>query len=93
MSLTDVLAPNYARFRAAVADHDSRCESPAYGIGVCAFDLERLGLDEGEIVVPGITIHVVNINTGHLRVLCSAEHSPRPALAPAVSLDNELVAA
>ena len=53
------IAKNLERFAQAVAAHDR--ENPAhsaYGIGLAHFDLERMGFEEGEEVLPGITIHV-----------------------------------
>jgi hypothetical protein len=36
--------------------------------------MERLGFDEGEEVLPGITIHVDGGTSGNFRVLCDGEH-------------------
>jgi hypothetical protein len=36
--------------------------------------MERLGLDEGETILPGITIHADSGVTGNFRVLCDGEH-------------------
>jgi hypothetical protein len=36
--------------------------------------MERLGFDEGEEILPGITIHADNGVTGNFRVLCDGEH-------------------
>jgi hypothetical protein len=69
------IAKNLERFAQAVASHDR--ENPthtAYGIGLAHFDLERLGFEEGEEVLPGITIHVDGGVSGNFRVLCDAEH-------------------
>ena len=46
----------------------------AYGIGLAHFDMERLGLEEGEEILPGITIHADGGVTGNFRVLCDGEH-------------------
>jgi hypothetical protein len=69
------IAKSLERFAQAVAAHDR--ENPthtAYGIGLAHFDLERLGFEEGEQVLPGITIHVDGGVSGNFRVLCDAEH-------------------
>jgi hypothetical protein len=69
------IAKSLERFAQAVAAHDR--ENPthsAYGIGLAHFDLERLGFEEGEEVLPGITIHVDGGVSGNFRVLCDAEH-------------------
>ena len=69
------IAKSLERFAQAVAAHDR--ENPthnAYGIGLAHFDLERLGFEEGEEVLPGITIHVDGGVSGNFRVLCDAQH-------------------
>jgi hypothetical protein len=75
MADTGKIAKNLERFAQAVAAHDR--ENPthtAYGIGVAHFDLERLGFDEGEEVLPGITIQTDGGVSGNFRVLCDGEH-------------------
>jgi hypothetical protein len=75
MADTGKIAKNLERFAQAVASHDR--ENPthrAYGIGLAHFDLERLGLEEGEEILPGITIHADSGVTGNFRVLCDGEH-------------------
>ena len=72
---TSKIANNLRAFRIGVNSHDR--ENPthtAFGIGLAPFDLERLGFDEGEEVLPGITIHSDNGVTGNFRVLCDGEH-------------------
>jgi hypothetical protein len=72
------IAMNLERFAQAVAAHDR--ENPthtAFGIGLAHFDLERLGFEQGEEVLPGITIHVDGGESGNFRVLCDAEHDDR----------------
>jgi len=75
MADTSKIAKNLERFAQAVASHDR--ENPthtAHGIGLAHFDMERLGLDEGEEILPGITIHADSGVTGNFRVLCDGEH-------------------
>ncbi len=75
MADTGKIAKNLERFAQAIAAHDR--ENPthtAYGIGLAHFDLERLGFDEGEEVLPGITIHTDGGVSGNFRVLCDGEH-------------------
>jgi len=72
---TQKIAKNLERFAQAVAAHDR--ENPthtAHGIGLAHFDMERLGFDEGEEILPGITIHADSGVTGNFRVLCDGEH-------------------
>jgi hypothetical protein len=69
------IAKNLERFAQAVASHDRENPSHnAYGIGLAHFDMERLGFDEGEEVLPGITMHVDGGVSGNFRVLCDGEH-------------------
>jgi hypothetical protein len=75
MADTSKIAKNLERFAQAIAAHDR--ENPthtAYGIGLSHFDLERLGFEEGEEVLPGITIHVDGGVSGNFRVLCDGQH-------------------
>lgn len=75
MADTAKIAKNLERFAQAVAAHDR--ENPthtAYGIGLAHFDMERLGFEEGEVVLPGITIHADGKTSGNFRVLCDGEH-------------------
>jgi hypothetical protein len=75
MADTGKIAKNLERFAQAVAAHDR--ENPthtAYGIGLAHFDMERLGLEEGEEILPGITIQVDGGVSGNFRVLCDGEH-------------------
>jgi hypothetical protein len=75
MADTGKIAKNLERFAQAVASHDR--ENPthtAHGIGLTHFDIERLGLEEGEEILPGITIQADSGVTGNFRVLCDGQH-------------------
>jgi hypothetical protein len=75
MADTAKIAKNLERFAQAVAAHDR--ENPthtAYGIGLAYFDMERLGLEEGEEILPGITIQLDGGVSGNFRVLCDVQH-------------------
>jgi hypothetical protein len=75
MADTSKVAKNLRAFQIGVNSHDR--ENPthtAYGIGLAAFDMERLGFDEGEEILPGITIHADGGVTGNFRVLCDGDH-------------------
>ena len=75
MADTGKIAKNLERFAQAVAAHDR--ENPthtAYGIGLAHFDMQRLGLEEGEEILSGITIHADGGVTGNFRVLCDGQH-------------------
>jgi hypothetical protein len=80
MTDTGKIAKNLERFAQAVAAHDR--ENPthtAHGIGLAHFDMERLSLEEGEEILPGITIHADSGVTGNFRVLCDGEHDEEEA--------------
>jgi hypothetical protein len=75
MSDTSKVAKNLQAFQIGINAHDR--ENPthtAWGIGLTGFDMERLGFDEGEEILPGITIHADGGETGMFRVLCDGEH-------------------
>ncbi len=72
---TGKIAKNLERFAQAVAAHDR--ENPTHtanGIGLAHFDLERLGFEDGEEILPGITIHADSGVTGNFRVFCDGQH-------------------
>jgi hypothetical protein len=63
------------RFAQGVASHDR--ENPghhSWGIGMAAFDIERLGFEEGEEILPGIVLQADGGVTGNFRVLCDGDH-------------------
>jgi hypothetical protein len=69
-------AENLASFRHAIQDHDRRNPThKAWGIGLNAFDMERLDYDEGEELWKGITIHTDSGCTSNFRVLCDRDHT------------------
>jgi hypothetical protein len=70
------IAKNLERFRVAVAAHDREnpTHSPAHGLALSPFDLDRLGLVEGEELWGGVTVYADNGVTGNFRVLCDGEH-------------------
>ncbi|HZU39455.1 MAG TPA: hypothetical protein VE992_00305 [Solirubrobacteraceae bacterium] len=58
-----------------VAAHDR--ENPGHhtwGIGMAYFDIERLGLEEGEELLPGIVLQGDGGMTGQFRILCDGQH-------------------
>jgi len=63
------------RLAQGVAAHDR--ENPGHhtwGIGMSHFDIERLGLEEGEEILPGIVLQADGGVTGNFRVLCDGQH-------------------
>src|SRR4029079_5947885 len=72
---TSKIAANLRAFQIAINAHDR--ENPthdAYGIGLAHCHMEHLALDEGEEILPGITIHTDQGVTGNFRVLCNGDH-------------------
>src|ERR1700749_762489 len=62
-------------FAQVVAAHDR--ENPdhnSWGIGMAHFDIERLGLEEGEEILPGIVLQADGGATGNFRVLGDGQH-------------------
>ena len=75
MADTSKIAKNLKAFQIAINAHDR--ENPthnAYGIGLAHFDLDRLGFDEGEEILPGIVIQGDSGVTGNFRILCDGDH-------------------
>jgi hypothetical protein len=63
------------RLAQGVAAHNR--ENPTHhtwGIGMNHFDIERLGLEEGEEILPGIVLQADGGVTGQFRVLCDGQH-------------------
>ena len=69
------IAALFERLTQGIAAHDR--ENPGHrtwGIGMAHFDIERLGLEEGEEILPGIVLQADGGVTGAFRVLCDGEH-------------------
>jgi|SRR5947209_18949763 len=63
------------RLSQGVAAHDR--ENPGHrtwGIGMAHFDIERLGLEEGEEILPGIVLQGDGGMTSQFRILCDGRH-------------------
>jgi hypothetical protein len=75
MAETTKIAALLQRLSQGVAAHDR--ENPdhhTWGIGMAHFDIERLGLEEGEEILPGIVLQADGGMTGQFRVLCDGLH-------------------
>lgn len=75
MNQTEKHAKNIERFRQGVFAHDR--ENPdhtAYGIGLSAHDMDRLGYDEGETLWGSIKVETDGGVSGNFRVLCDGDH-------------------
>jgi hypothetical protein len=72
---TSKIAYLLERIAQGVAAHDR--ENPdhhTWGIGMAYFDIERLGLEEGEEILPGLVLQADGGTTGQFRVLCDGQH-------------------
>lgn len=75
MADTTTIAKLLKSFAEGVAAHDRQNpDHNSWGIGMSHFDIERLGLEEGEEVLPGIVLHNDGGTTGNFRVLCDGQH-------------------
>lgn len=75
MAETSKIAHLLERVAMGVAAHDR--ENPGHhtwGIGMSGFDIDRLGLEEGEELLPGIVLQADGGVTGQFRVLCDGDH-------------------
>ncbi len=75
MAETSKIAYLLERLAQGVAAHDR--ENPTHhtwGIGLAYFDIERLGLEEGEELLPGIVLQADGGVTGNFRILCDGQH-------------------
>src|SRR5437764_12122451 len=75
MAETTKIAALLERLSQGVAAHDR--ENPdhhSWGIGMAYFDIERLGLEEGEEILPGIVLQTDGGPSGQFRVLCDGQH-------------------
>ncbi len=66
--LLEALANGIAAHDRANPDHN------AWGIGMAGFDIERLGLEPGEEILPGIVLQADGGQTGTFRILCDGLH-------------------
>jgi hypothetical protein len=76
MPETSKIAYLLERLAQGVAAHDR--ENPGHhtwGIGMTQFDIERLGLEEGEDILPGIVLQADTGVTGAFRILCDGDHN------------------
>jgi hypothetical protein len=72
---TSKIAVLLERIAQGVAAHDR--ENPdhhTWGIGMAYFDIERLGLEDGEEILPGLVLRGDGGMTGQFRILCDGQH-------------------
>jgi hypothetical protein len=76
------------RLAQGVAAHDrENPEHHTWGIGMAFFDIQRLDLDEGEEILPGIVLQADGGVTGAFRVLCDGDHNAEQEEAEEESVD------
>ncbi len=72
---TATMAKLLQSFKIALNAHDrENPEHTSWGIGMSHFDIERLDLEEGESILPGIVLHNDGGTTGNFRILCDGDH-------------------
>ena len=75
MSDTQKIGKVLARCAECVAAHDrANPTHTTWGIGMAYFDIERLGLEDGEEILPGIILQADGGQTSQIRILCDGEH-------------------
>ena len=75
MASTSKIGYLLERLSQGVAAHDrENPEHNTWGIGMAYFDIERLGLEEGEDILPGIVLQADGGVTGQFRILCDGQH-------------------
>jgi hypothetical protein len=75
MVQTSKIAYLLERMAQGVAAHDrENPEHHTWGIGMAHFDIERLGLEDGEEILPGIVLQADGGMTGQFRILCDGQH-------------------
>jgi hypothetical protein len=63
------------RISQGVAAHDrENPEHHTWGIGMAYFDIDRLELEDGEEILPGIVLRADGGMTGQFRILCDGQH-------------------
>jgi len=75
MAESSIMGKLLQRFAEGLAAHDrENPEHHSWGIGMAQFDIDRLGLEEGEEILPGIVLQSDGRETGNFRILCDGEH-------------------
>ncbi len=63
-------------FAQGVAAHDrANPTHTTWGIGMAQFDIERLGLEDGEEILPGIVLQADGGQASQFRILCDGQHA------------------
>lgn len=69
------IAKNLRAFQMAINAHNEQNpDHNVLGLGLAGYDIERLGLEIGEEILPGVPICEINVTVGNFRVLCDGEH-------------------
>ncbi len=69
------IAKNLRAFQMAINAHaEQNPDHNVLGLGLSGYDIERLGLEIGEEILPGVPIQEINVTVGNFRVLCDGEH-------------------
>lgn len=64
------------RLATAVAEHARRWpDHEVLGIGMAWFDMDRLGISEGEELLPGLPVTADGKTSGNFRIICDGQHA------------------
>lgn len=75
MSNADKIAKNLRAFQMAINAHNEQNpDHTVLGLGLSAYDIDRLELEIGEEILPGVPIQEINVTAGNFRILCDGEH-------------------
>jgi hypothetical protein len=88
MTSTSKIGYLLERLSQGVAAHDR--ENPGHhtwGVGMAHFDIDRLGLEEGEEILPGIVLQADGGMSGQFRILCDGDHDEGAAEEEAELID------
>ena len=66
--LLELIARGVEEHGRAYPDHHT------WGVGMAWFDIEKLGLEEGEELLPGIVLQGDGGMSGQFRILCDGQH-------------------
>lgn len=67
-------AANFEAIYKAKQSHDNSCTEPATGLGMCAFDMERLGWEEGDVVAK-MTLSLADVQPSRFKLYCAGDHT------------------
>lgn len=82
MSLTGNLL---SQLSGEVKRHNDRCSGTVVAFGFAWVDMERLQIEEGEEILPGIRATCDGKNSDNVRVICDANEQEKTEIVMAIS--------